>query len=407
MKKEEAPQVDKTALEAAVEEARALKAEDYKTMTWHPFAGALKSAEKVLADAKADQKAVDAAAKALADAKAGLKPVEKVAFVDVDEETSHRAEVEWLAANGVTKGWPAADGAFEFRPYATVKRADMAAFLYRLAGEPAFDAKDVAFTDVDEKTPHRDAILWLASEGISTGYEGADGKAEFRPYAEITRSVMAAFLYRMADELPVRGQGLRLRGRREGHAAPRGRAVAGRLGISTGWTAGQHQDVPPLRPDRPLRHGRVPAAHGGEGPGGPEVGNALSEKGQALFRGARARKGDRRFQRGAAAGRRPRGRGSRSPGACRGASADISPTRGGRLPGRPLFMPRPLGAGLSGGGRAPRPAPRAARRGKAAPPVPRRRLGGGRGPARLIGRNGRSSGDLPETRRRRPATALS
>ena len=196
-----APQVDKAALEAAVKEARALKAEDYKTMTWHPFAAALKSAEKVLADAKADQKTVDAAAKALADARAGLKPVEKVAFVDVDEDTSHRAEVEWLAANGVSKGWDNGDGTFEFRPYATVKRADMAAFLYRLAGEPEFDVnKTPAFTDVDEKTPHHDAIRWLAMEGISIGWKGADGTAEFRPYAEIARCDMAAFLYRLAGE---------------------------------------------------------------------------------------------------------------------------------------------------------------------------------------------------------------
>ena len=237
LKKEEAPQVDKAALEAAVEEARVLKAEDYKTMTWHPFAGALKSAEKVLADAKADQKAVDAAAKALADAKAGLKKVEKVAFVDVDEDTSHRAEVEWLAANGVSKGWDNGDGAFEFRPYATVKRADMAAFLYRLAGEPAFDAKDVAFADVDEKTPHRDAILWLAAEGVSTGYKGADGKAEFRPYAEIARCDMAAFLYRMAGEPEFEAKDAFSDVARD---TPHREAVLwlAASGVSTGWTAG-------------------------------------------------------------------------------------------------------------------------------------------------------------------------
>ena len=235
LKKEEAPQVNKTALEAAVEEARALKAEDYKTMTWHPFAGALESAEKVLADAEADQKAVDAAAKALADAKAGLKKVEKVAFVDVDKETSHRAEVEWLAANGISKGWENADGTSSFRPYATVKRADMAAFLYRLAGEPAFDAKDVAFTDVDEKTPHRDAILWLASEGISTGWKGADGKAEFRPYAEITRCDMAAFLYRMAGEPEFEAKDAFADIAKD---APHREAVLwlAASGVSTGWT---------------------------------------------------------------------------------------------------------------------------------------------------------------------------
>ena len=200
LKKEEAPAVDKSKLDAAVKEAKELKADDYKTMSWNPFAKALAEAEAVLADAKADQAAVDAAAKALADARAGLEQVEKVSFADVDEGTSHKDEVAWLAANGISKGWENADGTFDFRPYETVKRADMAAFLYRLAGEPEFDAKGVSFADVDESTPHREAILWLASEGISTGWKAADGTAEFRPYDQIARCDMAAFLYRMAGE---------------------------------------------------------------------------------------------------------------------------------------------------------------------------------------------------------------
>ena len=194
------PGVDKSALQAKYDEVKELKADDYKSAGWKTFARALAEAEKVLADEKADQATVDAAAKALADARAGLEQVEKVSFADVDEGTSHKDEVAWLAANGISKGWEAADGTFEFRPYETVRRADMAAFLYRLAGEPGLDAKGVSFADVDESTPHRDAILWLASEGISTGFEAADGKAEFRPYAEIARCDMAAFLYRMAGE---------------------------------------------------------------------------------------------------------------------------------------------------------------------------------------------------------------
>ena len=201
LKKEEAPAVDKSKLDAAVKEAGELKADDYKSAGWKTFAKALAEAEAVLADAKADQAAVDAAAKALADARAGLEEVERISFIDVVAETPHKGDIEWLAANGISTGWEAADGTFEFRPYETVKRADMAAFLYRLAGEPELDADEApAFADVDESTPHRDAILWLASEGISTGFEGADGKAEFRPYAEIARCDMAAFLYRMAGE---------------------------------------------------------------------------------------------------------------------------------------------------------------------------------------------------------------
>ena len=200
LKKIETPQIDKAELAAAVERARALKAEDYKTMTWHPFASALDAAEKALADDKADQAAVDAAVKALADARKGLKLVEKVSFSDVDGGTPHRDDVLWLAANGISKGWPTAEGAFEFRPYAAVTRADMAAFLYRLVGEPAFDEGAVSFADVDEGAPHRRAILWLASEGISRGWTGPDGSLEFRPYAQIARCDMAAFLYRLAGE---------------------------------------------------------------------------------------------------------------------------------------------------------------------------------------------------------------
>ncbi len=195
-----APQVDKAALQAKYDEVKDYKVEDYKTMTWHPFAAALDAAGKVLADARATQPQVDEALKALIEAQAGLQEVVRFVFRDVDDSTSHKDDIYWLAANGVSTGWDNGDGTFDFRPYATVRRADMAAFLYRLAGEPAFDAKDVAFTDVDEKTPHRDAILWLAAEGISTGFKGEGDCAEFRPYAEIARCDMAAFLYRMAGE---------------------------------------------------------------------------------------------------------------------------------------------------------------------------------------------------------------
>ena len=124
---------------------------------------------------------------------------DEVVFRDVDEGTDHAADIAWLAANGISKGWENPDGTIDFRPYEKVRRADMAAFLHRLAGEPEVNmAKAPAFKDVDESTPHCDAIMWLATSGISTGFELADGTREFRPYAEITRCDMAAFLYRMA-----------------------------------------------------------------------------------------------------------------------------------------------------------------------------------------------------------------
>lgn len=122
-------------------------------------------------------------------------------FNDVHSSTPHNEHIQWLARKGISKGWENGNGTFSFRPYAIVARADMAAFLYRLAGEPAFDESSAPqFTDVDASTPHRRAILWLASTGISRGWDNGDGTFSFRPYANVARADMAAFLHRLAGE---------------------------------------------------------------------------------------------------------------------------------------------------------------------------------------------------------------
>lgn len=53
-----------------------------------------------------------------------------------------------------------------------------------------------AFTDVQPTYPFSSYIMWLSDRGISTGWVAADGSAEFRPKAPVTREAMAAFLYR-------------------------------------------------------------------------------------------------------------------------------------------------------------------------------------------------------------------
>lgn len=120
-------------------------------------------------------------------------------FSDVGHSTPHAAEVFWLADNGISTGFP--DGTF--RPYSNVARCDMAAFLRRLAVQMGVKGSDTwtpssddwaAFSDIDKDTPHSEDILWLASTGISTGFP--DGT--FRPYANIARCDMAAFLQRLA-----------------------------------------------------------------------------------------------------------------------------------------------------------------------------------------------------------------
>ena len=118
-------------------------------------------------------------------------------FVDVDSQTPHSDDIVWLGKSRISEGWLREDGR-EFCPYDNVARADMAAFLYRLAGEPEYAPPSVSpFKDVETWTPHYLEICWLASTGISEGWTVSDGK-EFRPYDKVTRCDMAAFLYRMA-----------------------------------------------------------------------------------------------------------------------------------------------------------------------------------------------------------------
>ena len=121
-------------------------------------------------------------------------------FVDVDETTPHSEHIYWLADQGISEGWVEPDGTRTYRPMDTVKRCDMAAFLYRLAGSPDYTPTEEdkqRFVDVGESTPHAKEVWWLARTGISTGWD--DGT--FRPMGEVVRQDMAAFLRRMARYL--------------------------------------------------------------------------------------------------------------------------------------------------------------------------------------------------------------
>jgi|GEM_PF-2660300 len=131
-----------------------------------------------------------------------------IPFSDVTMRTGHAGDIGWLAENKISEGWTMADGTREFRPYANVARADMAAFLFRLAKSWGIvddswqPTGKVSFTDVTPGTPHYREVMWLAESGVSEGWRRADGTREFRPYASVARADMAAFLFRLAK---VRG----------------------------------------------------------------------------------------------------------------------------------------------------------------------------------------------------------
>ncbi|MFW2512315.1 S-layer homology domain-containing protein [Demequina sp. SO4-13] len=118
-------------------------------------------------------------------------------FVDVTPASSDfYGEIAWLSDQRITKGWDTHAGV-EYRPFEPITRDAMAAFLYRYAGEPRFDAPaESPFVDVD-RIHHEfyTEIAWLAESGITTGWDTSAGK-EFRPFEPITRDAMAAFIYR-------------------------------------------------------------------------------------------------------------------------------------------------------------------------------------------------------------------
>ena len=125
-------------------------------------------------------------------------------FTDVDAYTPHLEDVLWLAAKGISTGYNEWDGTKTFRGMEPVYRQDMAAFLSRLAGKPSYvpTQKDIArFRDVSWSTPHATEIWWLASEGISEGWDMHDGTFEFRGMDTVKRQDMAAFLRRLARRM--------------------------------------------------------------------------------------------------------------------------------------------------------------------------------------------------------------
>ncbi|WP_084077486.1 S-layer homology domain-containing protein [Demequina sp. NBRC 110057] len=117
-------------------------------------------------------------------------------FTDVPSTTTFRKEILWLSSTGISRGWETSTGT-QYRPSAKTTREQMAAFLFRLAAPEDYVAPAKSpFVDVKTSSTFYREISWLASQGISEGWETAKG-AEFRPGQAITREEMAAFLQRL------------------------------------------------------------------------------------------------------------------------------------------------------------------------------------------------------------------
>ncbi|MCC5951734.1 MAG: S-layer homology domain-containing protein [Acidimicrobiia bacterium] len=108
-------------------------------------------------------------------------------FTDVPPTHPFFDAICWMVAADLAGGY--ADGSF--RPTNPVSRQAVAAFLHRLAGEPAPSAGTDAFSDVPPGHPFRTAIGWLVQEGIAKGFNDDT----FRPTNPVSRQAAASFLY--------------------------------------------------------------------------------------------------------------------------------------------------------------------------------------------------------------------
>ncbi|MCC5952769.1 MAG: S-layer homology domain-containing protein [Acidimicrobiia bacterium] len=119
-----------------------------------------------------------------------LTPTPRI-FTDVSPSHPFAGPIQWMSDEGISTGF--GDGSF--RPTEPVSRQAMAAFMFRLDGQPAGDwiAAADTFTDVGAAHPFAEAIGWMAEEGISTGFPDNT----FRPGDAVSRQAMAAFMYRL------------------------------------------------------------------------------------------------------------------------------------------------------------------------------------------------------------------
>jgi len=109
-------------------------------------------------------------------------------FLDVPAGAWYAGAVEQVSAAGLMNGTAAGI----FSPGDSVTRGQVAAILYRMAGEPAVYGS--SFTDVSSTAYYAKAVAWAARQGVAEGF--SDGT--FRPDLPVSRQQLAAILWRYA-----------------------------------------------------------------------------------------------------------------------------------------------------------------------------------------------------------------
>lgn len=109
-----------------------------------------------------------ASALALALSATAFAAVEDTGFSDVAADAWYGEAVMYCRDNGLMNG----TSQTTFTPDATMTRAQLCAVFYRMAGSPEVSGADV-FADTPAGAWYEDAILWAGQNGIMSGYTAA------------------------------------------------------------------------------------------------------------------------------------------------------------------------------------------------------------------------------------------
>ncbi|MCL2483275.1 MAG: S-layer homology domain-containing protein [Propionibacteriaceae bacterium] len=165
-----------------------------RDIAWRPAAGAVAGRYTWVLNAKDTTGQLAVSNRGDGPASGSFTVTECTSYSDVPVGYVFATSICWLSANGVTKG----TSPTKFTPTGVVSRGQMAAFLYRLAGSPAWTAPAVSpFVDVPTTNQFYKSITWLADQGITKGVT-IGGKVYYQPGNAVNRGSMAAFLKRMA-----------------------------------------------------------------------------------------------------------------------------------------------------------------------------------------------------------------
>lgn len=112
-------------------------------------------------------------------------------FGDVSASAYYAAAVNWASSKGIVNG----TGADAFSPNASITREQLAAMLYRYAGEPSVSADLSAYTGAVSISPYAEkAVEWCVAKGILSGKSAT----RVAPQDTATRAECAAMLQRFA-----------------------------------------------------------------------------------------------------------------------------------------------------------------------------------------------------------------